>query len=78
MGNHFCVLAVMAFSKALCQAGAANILDHSPSQNVFTESYLHTTYYYYYGEADVRTDVPCSAAFFRYRFWAIGCEFEMR
>ena len=76
MGNHFCVLAVMAVLKALCQAGKDNILDYAPSQNVFTGSYLLITYYYY-SEADNHTEAPCLAALFRYRFQAICCEFEM-
>ena len=47
--------------KAFCQAGEADIQDYVSAQNVIAWIFLHT--YYYYGEADVRTDRPCSAAF---------------
>ena len=41
----------------ICQAGKGVIQDYASAQNVFTKIFLHTTYcYYYYSEADVRTD----------------------
>ena len=53
-----------SLAKALCQADEADIQDHAAAQNIFTGSFLHTNYYYY-GEANVRTDTPYSAAFMR-------------
>ena len=53
------------FDKAFCYVGEADIQDYVPAQNVFPGIFLYSTYYYFYdcGEAEVRTDVPCSAAF---------------
>ena len=50
------------FEKAFCHAVEADIQDYASAQNIFTGIFLHTTYYYY-GEADVRADRLCSAAF---------------
>ena len=54
----WCFRALTAF----CQADEADIQDYAPAQNMFTGIFLHTTYYYY-GEVEVRTNGPCSAAF---------------
>ena len=42
------------FEKAFCQTGEVDVQHYAPVQNVFTGIFLHTTTYYYYGEADVR------------------------
>ena len=69
MNNCLFILAVcdvfvrsQCFERAFCQAGDADIQDYAPGQNVFTGIFLDATYYYY-GEADVCTDEPCSAVF---------------
>ena len=68
MGNLFVILAVCdgfvywrCFEKAFCQAGEVDIQDYVPAQNVFNGIFLHATYYY--GEADICTGRPLSAAF---------------
>ena len=55
--NYFCVLALYdafvrsrRFVKTFCQAGEAVVQDYAHAQSIFTEIFLHTSYYYYYAE----------------------------
>ena len=65
MGNWFFILAGcdVFVLKSFCQVSEADIQNYVPAQNVITGIFLHTTSYYYYGEVEVRTNGPCSAAF---------------
>ena len=70
--NYFCVLALYdafvrsrRFVKTFCQAGAADIQVYAHAQSIFTEIFLHTTYYY----AEISDVLVCCITYVCYKLY---------